>query len=409
LHIEDSKEIARALEENGANALHVSAGIGASGYVTHPSYYTPEGVFVPLASAIKSVVRIPVITVGRIRTPDLADQIIKEEKADFVAMGRALIADPELPRKAEEGRENQIRPCISCNRCVLSIRKGTVQCAVNPEAGREELFKLGKAEKPQKVWVIGGGPAGLKAAEIAARRGHRVALFEKKNELGGQFLLAAIPPYKQILNDFTRHLIKETEKLPIEFHLGKSFDETCLRDEKPDVIIVATGAKPYFPPIEGMKNARVFAPQDALSQPDQLGKNVLIVGGGGIGAEVADFLSEKGKEVALVEMRDGIALDLVLHLQHFLNKRLKEKNVQVLTSTKVLRFDQSGVWVEDSRGTKKLDGFDSMVMAIGARPNNDLSRSLQAKVDRLYVIGDASQPREVLEALIDAEEVAHKI
>jgi pyruvate/2-oxoglutarate dehydrogenase complex dihydrolipoamide dehydrogenase (E3) component len=158
-----------------------------------------------------------------------------------------------------------------------------------------------------------------------------------------------------------------------------------------------------------LENAKLVAPRDALSQPDRLGKNVLIVGGGGIGAEVADFLSEKGKKVTLIEMREGIALDLVLHLQHFLNKRLKEKKVQVLTSTKVLRFIQSGVWIEDSTGTKELGGFDSIVVAIGAKADNDLSRSLKAKVDRMYVIGDASQPREVLEALLEAEEVAHKI
>jgi NADPH-dependent 2,4-dienoyl-CoA reductase/sulfur reductase-like enzyme len=366
-------------------------------------------VFVPLATAIKSVVRIPLITVGRIRTPELADQIIKENKADFVAMGRALIADPELPRKAQEGRGDQIRPCISCNRCVLNIRKGAVQCAVNPEAGREELLKMEKAKTPKKVWVIGGGPAGLKAAEVAARRGHRVTLFEKNNQMGGQFLLAAIPPFKEILNDFTNHLIREIEKLPIEIHLRKSFDEKSIVKEKPDVMIIATGSKPNFPPIEGLENVRLSAPQDALSQPDQLGKNLLIVGGGGIGAEVADFLSEKGKRVTLVEMRDGIALDLVIHSQYFLNKRLKEKDVRILTSTKVLRFIPSGVLVEDFTGTRKLDGFDSIVMAIGATPNNLLSRSLQGKVDKIHVIGDASKPREVLEALLEAEEVAHQI
>ena len=196
--------------------------------------------------------------------------------------------------------------------------------------------------------------------------------------MGGQFLLAAIPPCKQVLNDFTSQLINETRKLPIEVCLGKSFDETFLEKEKPDVLIIATGAKPSLPPIEGLVIAP-FSPGDALFAPDKLGRNVLIVGGGGIGAEIADFLSEKGKEVTLVEMREGLALDLVRHLQYFLNKRLKEKKVRVLTSTKVLRFDQSGVWVEDSKGTRKLDGFDSMVTAIGARPDNELNL-LQGKM-----------------------------
>jgi len=409
LRIEDSIRIAGKLEEHGADALHVSACVGASGYLLHPSYYSPEGVFVPLAAAIKSVVRIPVITVGRIRTPALADQILKENKADFVSMGRALIADPELPVKAEQDRSSEIIPCISCNRCALSIRKGALQCAVNPEAGREEMLAFGETKTPKRVWVVGGGPAGLKTAGIAAKRGHRVTLFEKKKELGGQFLLAAIPPCKQVLNDFTRQLIDETRKLPIEICLGKNFDETFLEKDKPDVLVLATGAKPSLPPIEGMGSLAPFSPGDALSAPDKLGRKVLIIGGGGIGAETADFLSEKGKEVTLVEMREGIALDLVGHLQYFLNMRLKEKNVRILTSTKVIRFEPSGVWVEDPKGTRKLGGFDSVVAAIGAKPDNELNQSLKGKMAEIFVVGDAAQPREVLEALLEAEETAMKI
>ena len=409
LRIEESKEIARALETNGADALHVTACIGASWYMIHPPYYAPEGVFVPFASAIKSVVRIPIIAVGRIRTPELADQLIREKGLDFISMGRALMADPELPKKAAEGRESEIRPCISCNRCALSIRKGAVQCAVNPEAGREDFFKLKKTGFPKKVWVIGGGPAGMKAAEIAARRDHRVTLYEKEKELGGQFLLAALPPYKDVLNDFTAHLIREVRKLPIQIHLGKSFDETALMSDKPDALVVATGATPSFPSIEGIEKVDVFSSQDALSQPDRLGKRVLIIGGGGMGAEIADFLSEKGKEVTLVEMREAIALDLVGHLQYFLNRRLKEKNVQILTSTRVVRLDETKIWLEDARGIRALEGIDAIVTAMGAKPNHELARSLKGKVAEVYLIGDASQPREVMEALLEAAETGQKI
>jgi 2,4-dienoyl-CoA reductase-like NADH-dependent reductase (Old Yellow Enzyme family)/thioredoxin reductase len=409
LRIEDSKRIARALEENGADALHVSACIGASWYLIHPPYYAPEGIFVPLAAAVKSAVGIPVITVGRIRTPALADQILEESKADFVSMGRALIADPELPVKAKEDRAAEIIPCISCNRCALSIRRGALQCAVNPEAGREEGLALKEAKQPKKVWVVGGGPAGLKTAEIAAKRGHRVTLFEEKKDLGGQFVLAAIPPCKQVLNEFTLQLINRTRKLPLEIRLGRAFDETFLEKEKPDVLVLATGANPSPPPIEGVGACSVFSPGQALSSPDKLGKKVLIIGGGGIGAETADFLSEKGKEVTLVEMREGIALDLVGHLQHFLNKRLQEKKVQVLTSTKVLRFEPSGVWIEASDGKRKLAGFDSIVAAIGAKPDHELARSLEGRGLEVRIVGDAAQPREVLEALLEAEETAMKI
>jgi NADPH-dependent 2,4-dienoyl-CoA reductase/sulfur reductase-like enzyme len=409
LKIEDSKEIAKALERNGADGLHISACVAASGYLNHPPYYAEEGVFAHLAQGIKSVVSIPIIAVGRIRTPELANKILEENKADLISMGRALIADPHLPMKAFQERTNEIIPCISCNRCVLSIRKGALQCAVNAETGREGIFKLKKTDRPKKVWIIGGGPAGMKAAEIAARRGHRVTLYEKDEELGGRFLLAAIPPKKQVLKDFIDQLAAQIKKLPIKIALGKSFSLPSLRKGKPDVAIVATGAKPFFPPIDGIQEAKAISVEDALSGAVPLGKKVLVVGGGGIGAEVADYLSENRKEITLIEMREGIALDLVGHLQHFLNKRLREKGVQILTSTKAIRFEKEGLWVEDSQGTKKLGGFDSIVIALGSIPNDELVKLLKGKVSEVYVVGDASKPREVMEAVLEGEEVALKI
>ena len=409
LKIEDSKEIAKALERNGADALHVSACVAASGYLNHPPYYAEEGVFVHLAQGIKSVVSIPVITVGRIRTPELANRILEEQKADLISMGRALIADPELPTKALQGRMEEILPCISCNRCIQSIRNGALACAVNPETGREGIFKLKKTDRPKKIWIIGGGPAGMKTAEIAALRGHQVTLYEQQERLGGRFLLAAIPPQKQVLKEFIEYLSRQLQKLPVKIVLGKPFNSTLLEKGKPDAVIIATGAKPYFPPIDGIKDSKAISVEEALSDPMRLAKKVLVIGGGGIGAEVADHLSEKGKEVTLIEMREGIALDLVGHLQHFLNKRLREKGVRILTSTKAIRFEKEGVWVEDPQGTKRLEGFDSIVIALGSTPNDELVESLKGKVSEVYVVGDASKPREVMEALVEGEEVALKI
>jgi NADPH-dependent 2,4-dienoyl-CoA reductase/sulfur reductase-like enzyme len=377
--------------------------------LNHPPYYAVEGVFVHLAQGIKSVVGIPVITVGRIRTPELANRILEEKKADLISMGRALIADPHLPLKAFQGKTDEIIPCISCNRCILSIRKGALQCAVNPETGREGIFKLQKTEHPRKVWIIGGGPAGMKAAEIASRRGHQVTLYEKNGNLGGRFLFAAIPPKKQILKDFIDQLIRQLKKLPLKIILGKSFTLSSLRKGRPDVVIIATGAKPFFPPIDGIREAKTISVDDALSGSAFLGKKVLVIGGGGIGAEVTDSLSEEGKEVTLVEMKEGIALDLVGHLQYFLNKRLREKGVRILASTKVIRFEKQGVWVEDAQGTKKLEGFDSIVIALGSIPNDELVESLKRKVSEVYVVGDASKPREMMEALAEGEEIALKI
>ena len=409
LKLENTKEIAKALERNGADALHVSACVAASGYLNHPPYYAEEGVFVHLAQGIKSVVGIPVIAVGRIRTPELANQILEEKQADLISMGRALIADPNLPMKAFQGRVEEIIPCISCNRCILSIRKGALQCAVNPETGREEIFKLKKTDRLKKVWIIGGGPAGMKAAEVAALRGHQVTLYEEKERLGGKFLLAAIPPRKQVLKEFIDQLTRQLEKLPIKIILGKPFGPASLRRGRPDVAIIATGGKPFFPPIDGIQEAKAISVEEALSGEVHLGRKILVVGGGGIGAEVADYLSENGKEVTLIEMREGIALDLVGHLQHFLNVRLRAKGVHILTSTKAIRFEKEGLWVEDPQGTKKLGGFDSIVISLGSIPNDELVESLKGKVSEVYVVGDASKPREVMEAVLEGEELALKI
>jgi 2,4-dienoyl-CoA reductase-like NADH-dependent reductase (Old Yellow Enzyme family)/thioredoxin reductase len=409
LKLEDTKEIAKALERNGADALHISACVAASGYLNHPPYYAEEGVFAHLAQGIKSIVSIPVIAVGRIRTPALANQILEEKKADLISMGRALIADPDLPTKALQGRTEEIIPCISCNRCVQSIRRGALQCAVNPETGREEMFKLKKTDRPKKVWIIGGGPGGMKAAQIAALRGHEVTLYEAQVRLGGRFLLAAIPPKKQVLEEFIDYLANQLGKLSLKIVLGKSFDPAQFENERPDAVIIATGAKPFFPKIDGIQESDAISVEEALSDPIRLGKKILVIGGGGIGAEVADYLSENGKEVTLIEMREGIALDLVGHLQHFLNTRLKAKGVQILTSTKAIRFEKKALWVEDSEGKKKLEGFDSIVVALGSAPNNELAESIRDRVSELYVIGDASKPREVMEAVLEGEEVALKI
>ena len=409
LRLEASKEIAGALEKNGANALHISACVAASVYLNHPPYYVEEGVFAHLAQGIKSVVNIPVITVGRIRTPELANRILEDKKADLVSMGRALIADPDLPAKAFAGRREDIIPCISCNRCIVSIRKGALQCAVNPETGREGTFIVQKTTRPKKVWIIGGGPAGMKAAEIAARRGHQVTLCEKENQLGGQFLLAAIPPQKQVLKELVEYLARQLGHLSVNVVKGKLFEPSLLEKERPDAAIVATGARPFLPPIEGIQEIKPFSVWEALSNPASLGRRVLVVGGGGIGAEVADYLSEKGKEITLIEMREGIGLDLPIHLQHFLNLRLQSKRVEVRTSTKAVRFEKDGLWIEASGKTWKLEGFDSTVIALGSVPNDELAKIVKKRIPEGYVVGDAVRPRELMEALAEAEEAALKI
>jgi 2,4-dienoyl-CoA reductase-like NADH-dependent reductase (Old Yellow Enzyme family)/thioredoxin reductase len=409
LKIEETKQIAQILEKEGADALHVSACNVVSGYLNQPPYYVEEGVFVHLAEAIKSVVNIPVITVGRIRNPVMADQIVRDGKADFVSMGRALIADPYLPEKAKEGRFEEIIPCISCNRCIQTQRKEAIRCAVNPETGNENRFKFSKSDRPKKVWVVGGGPAGMKAAEIAALRGHEVTIFEKGNKLGGRMRLAAIPPKKAVLNDFLDYLERRVRDLEVTLELGREFTVEMVRTGKPDAVIVASGAVPFFPDWKGVEESGALSVDAVLTGEGNVGNRVLVVGAGGIGAETADYLSEMGKEVTLIEMLEEIASDLVTHLKYYLSQRLAEKGVTLLTSTKVKELGKHYVLVENSSGTRKIEGFDTIVLALGSKSDDRIAKDLEGKVPALYVIGDASEPREALEAVYEGEEIAIKI
>lgn len=410
LNVEDTVQIAKLLEKGGADALHISACNAASGFLNHPPYYVAEGIFVHLAAAVKSIVDIPVVAVGRIRKPAMADQIIRDEKADLVSMGRALIADPHLPQKARQGRFDEIVPCISCNKCIQTLRKDAVRCAVNPETGNETEFRFSKADRSKQVWVIGGGPGGLKAAEIAALRGHRVKLFERQNQLGGRVRLGANPPKKEVLNEFIDYLVKRVNALGVTIEMGKEFAVNLLDSDKPDAVIVATGASPQLPAWKGVAESDALSVDDALSQGADIGAKVLIVGGGGTGAEIADLLSEAGKKVTLVEMLEDIASDLVNHLQHYLKQRLSEKRVTILTATRVEELGKGYVMIKDASGLQKLDGFDTIILAVGSEaPNNIIYKELAGKVSELFVIGDARQPREIVDAVYEGEQIAVKL
>jgi 2,4-dienoyl-CoA reductase-like NADH-dependent reductase (Old Yellow Enzyme family)/thioredoxin reductase len=410
LNVEETKKIAKLLEEEGADALHISACNAASNFLNHPPYYVEEGVFVHLAAAVKSVVSIPVITVGRIRNPVMADQIIREQKADLISMGRVLIADPHLPKKTMQNEYDEIIPCISCNKCVQTMRKDYLRCSVNAETGNETQFRYSKTDRSKKVWVIGAGPGGLKAAEIAARRGHQVQIFERKNQLGGRVRLGANPPKKDVLNEFIDYLVKRVKTLGVTIEMGKAFTVDMLDPVKPDVVIVATGASPQPPDWQGIKESGALTVDDVLSDEANIGDKVLVVGGGGTGAEIADFLSEAGKKVTLVEMLEDIASDLINHLQHYLKHRLNEKSVTIHTSTQVKELGKGYAMVEDASGIRKLDDFDSIILALGSeKPNDDVYKSLEGKVSELYVIGDAREPREIVDAVYEGEEIAIKL
>lgn len=401
LTIEDNKAIARMMEAEGLDILHVSAGNYLSVDLNVASSHTNHGWFTDWAKAIKEVVSIPVITVSRINDPFLAESILASGKADFVAMGRASLADPALPNKTQEGRFEDIRRCIGCNDgCIGTLFEDkAIRCVLNPELGFEYLGGIQPAEVKKDVAVVGSGPAGLYAAIAAARSGHQVTVYEKDEHAGGQFYLAAIPPTKGEITDFIVWQLAQCKKLGIDIKYNTEATVDLFKSNNPDSIILATGSVPVFPPIPGLKeNAKVTFAKDILDGKVKPGSKCVIIGGGQVGAETAHFLSQMLKNVTVVEMRDTVASDAPIAIQWHLTKALKNRDVTLLTGSSVVRIEEDAVVVKDAQGVESAIPADTIVIAAGYRASNPLEPTLVAENFKVQVVGDAKQARNVLAA-----------
>ncbi|MDO8491661.1 MAG: FAD-dependent oxidoreductase, partial [Dehalococcoidia bacterium] len=285
---EDCQEIARLAERAGADAIHLGMwGIGA--HQMAAAFPSVPGALLSIAEGIKRVVTVPLVAVGRL-TPEVAEQALHEGKADLTSMGRALIADPDLPNKVEQGRASDIVPCIACLRCGVRIRyeQKEMRCTVNPACGREEEYRIRPAETPKRVLVVGGGPAGMEAARVAALRGHQVTLCERSDRLGGQLHLAAIPPGKRpLIEPLASYLAAQMENNGIAVKLNTEVDQAMLRDAAPEVVVVAAGMTPFAPQILGIAAANVVLAEDVLTGKAQVGDRVVIIGGELVGCETA--------------------------------------------------------------------------------------------------------------------------
>ena len=328
--VEEGKKIVQALENAGVNVINSYAGWHES---PRPliTMHVSRGEFVHLAEEVKKVVKIPVIAAVRINNPFLAEEIIASGKADFVCMGRPLIADPELPKKALEGKVEDIRPCIACNQgCLDRVFTGlSVECCVNAAVGREAEAKIEPTSKPKKVVVVGGGPGGMEAARVAALRGHKVILYEKNSRLGGQLNLASKPPGREEIQNIVNYLSTQLNKLGVEVKLGVEADVKLIEDLKPDVVIVASGVVPIIPEVEGIEKSNVFLAHDVLAEKVKVGDKVVVVGGGGVGCGVAEFLAQKGKNVTIVEMLEKLARDVGITTRWIVLLRLRQKMLKL--------------------------------------------------------------------------------
>lgn len=416
--LEDAVRQAPLLVEAGADALNISAGAPEGREWRDLSYMFPDGAIVHLAEAVKKRVNVPVITVGKIADPQFIERILEEKKADFVAIGRPLLADPELSNKTREGRFEDIRRCIYCNNCRLGVfskqrfqtRGAGLGCTVNPMLLREREFAIRPTPNPKKVMVVGGGLAGMEAARVLAERGHRVTLYEKDSKLGGQWNIAATHPEKNHFSTTTEYLSRGLNKADVKISFNTEVTRHLVEEEKPDAVVLATGATPVILNVPGTQGRNVVQALDVFTGQAHVGDNVVIVGGRLRGMEVANILAGQGKKVCLVtKMRLGEnGTPLERNIFFVLRQKLIEKGVLIYANAPILEISDKGVYLAQE-GELIFLIADTVVLAVGARADNRLARELEGVVSELYSIGDCAQPRNARDAINEGAEIARRI
>ena len=422
--VKQSQALARKLEAAGIDGIVISSGAHGTRMPASPTYVYPRGIFLPLAQTIKEVVGIPVLVGGKLNDPHLAEKSLREGKADFICVGRALIADPDWPRKVARGQIEEIRPCLSCNECRQAGHRGQpIRCAVNAAAGRERRYDvIPPALVKKKVLIAGGGPAGLEAARVAASRGHHVILCEKRERLGGLMLLGGV--HNEEITAFSEWLVREVRKLPVEIRIKTEVTSALVEKEKPDAVILAIGGSFVTPDVPGIDRDNVFSSKDMLammhgeslnkgilframapfakhivtpavvrrllSSDFPIKKSVAIIGGQFPGCSTALLLAEKGKQVTIIEESDLLGRDMEANTMAVLKAEIKAGNVKVLTSTRVSEINDAGVVVIDAKGDKTVHETETVIVALDLAPTTStLAAELADKVNELYVIGDA--------------------
>ncbi|MBC2735145.1 MAG: FAD-dependent oxidoreductase [Desulfobacteraceae bacterium] len=411
--LDDTLRLAPLLETAGADYLHVSAGVYGSTELTIPSVYAPQGCFVHLAEAVKQVVSLPVVAVGRIKHADMADRIIAEGRADAVAMGRALLADPELPNKARANGA-AIRPCIGCClgciHAVLQLEPGG--CVVNPDVGREYLLKdEDSADASRVVLVVGGGPAGLAAARMGAVRGHRVILIEEGNTLGGLFRLATRAPGRQEAGDILAYFEAELARLQVDIRYQTLLTAGLLDDIAPDIAVLATGSLPDTPIIKGFSGTKMAISSVVEVMGGELpeGDQVIVLGGGQSALMLADFLAEAGKTVVVLNRGRHFGEEMSSNDRFYLRERLNRNKVQLYKNVVVEAFLPRGVRFRAGEKTDVLEDMDALVISEGMTAIRPDRRLFKDRVTAVHLIGDAKEPRNLMLAIAEGEELGRSL
>ncbi|MDZ7697153.1 MAG: FAD-dependent oxidoreductase [Deltaproteobacteria bacterium] len=402
LDIEESIQILRILVHAGIDMVQVSAGNDATPEWICQPMFMEKACLTEYAEKIRKALQVPIMAVGRINDPVLADQIVADGKADLICIGRGLLADPELPKKAEAGRLEDIRTCIACNTCMESIfRRGRVECLVNPVLGREKEMVFRPPEKIKKIMVIGAGPGGLNVAWVAARRGHDVHLFEKQSVVGGQLILGSVTPYKKELHHLIRFQKRQIERFGVTIHLNTEVTRDTIEAEAPDVVILATGSVPAYPKVDGVDEAGVVSVNDVMGAEQGAQQKSVVIGGGPTGCEVAYHLSSNESQVTIVEMLPKIGNGLESMTKKILLKKLKERNVQIKTECRLKRVDPKGVFIENKEGQEAFIEAEKIVSAIGSRPDNRLYEQIKDMGVEIHRIGDCLEPRSAKAAIYE--------
>ena len=403
-------QIAKILERAGVDALDIDAGGYETWYLPHPPSTIKPGFKIDLAAKTKEVVNIPVIASGKLGYPNIAEQVLQKSQADFICLGRPLIADPHWVKKLEENRLEDIRPCIGCHEgCLKRIYEHKyISCAVNPAAGSEKRMIIEKAEKFKKVLVIGGGVAGMEAARVSALRGHRVRLLEKKPDLGGNFRLEFLPDFKSDYKKYIIYLITQLKKHKVEVLTNHEFTDKDYERFQPDVVFIATGARYNFPDIPGIDSIKKLSVVEAFKIQPQRSK-ILVIGGGLVGTEGAINLAQNGAEVVLVEKTNTIARDAFLPNRMHLLKLIENYQIKVFTETELLHISGNSITCRDKDGSELILQADMVVPCMERSSERSLINFFEGKAIKTIAIGDCVHPRKVINAVWEAYRKARLI